>query len=66
MNMEKISRVPAGTVVEVKNRAHLEHFIFGNNVAIGTDKFEYFSRKSFLDSVEELMRLEDRQLVSLR
>lgn len=51
-----MSTVPAGTVIEVKNREHLERLIFGNITTIDNDKFEYFGRKSFLDLVEELIR----------
>lgn len=61
-----MNEVAAGTVIEVESREHLENLIFGDNKTLEDNKYEYYARKSFLDLVEELIRLEDRQLVKLR
>lgn len=65
MTRAQISAVPAGTVIEVENRKHLEKLIFGDNKALEDDKYEFYARKSFLDSVEYLMRQGDGRLVKL-
>ena len=47
----QISAVPAGTVIEVENREHLEKLIFGDNKALEDYQRELYARKSFLYSV---------------
>ena len=65
MTRVQFSAVPVGTVIEVKNREHLEKLIFGDNKALEDDQCEFYARKSFLDSVEDLMRQGDGRLVKL-
>ena len=65
MTRAQISAVPAGTVIEVEDREHLEKLIFGDNKALESNQYEFYARKSFLDAVEELMGQGERRLVKL-
>jgi hypothetical protein len=60
-----MNKVPSGTVVDGTDLGVMERLIFGDNITMAQDKYEFFARKAFLDTVLTLMRKGDRQLVKL-
>ena len=63
MSTVQINTPPAGTIIDLESREHLETLIFGDHKTINDDKSELFARKSFLSLVEELLKNGDRKLV---
>lgn len=54
MHLQQAHTIPAGTVVEVKDRKHIEALIFGEHME-KPDKLVFATRQAWLSTIEEML-----------
>jgi hypothetical protein len=54
MHLQQAHTIPAGTVVEVNDRKHIEALIFGERIE-KHDEFAFATRQAWLSTIEEML-----------
>lgn len=54
MHLQQAHTIPAGTIVEVKDRNHIEALIFGEHIE-KCDEFAFATRQAWLSTIEEMI-----------